>query len=169
MLPVAAVAGIAVPAGAVLRQVGEHRLAAGRLAAPQPALLPHPGQVGERERRLGGQPVLQRGLGAGDVQVPAESAAVIDQPGPGTGIPEQVVDQFREGDDPVRLPDRAQPGPEPIDRREIASGGRWTGRDLVFVEEDLERVWIGQVRGVDQVRGEQQGGDGVMSEKHIDS
>ncbi|HZR54122.1 MAG TPA: hypothetical protein VFB06_32050 [Streptosporangiaceae bacterium] len=113
--------------------------------------------------------MLQRGLGAGDVQVPAEAAAVIDQPGPGTGIPEQVVDQFREVDDPVRLPDRAQPRPEPVDRLEIPRRRRRTGRELVLVEEDLERVGVGQVRGVDQIRGEQQGGDGVMSEKHIDS
>jgi hypothetical protein len=88
VLPVPAVAGVAVTAGLVLRQVGEDRFAIGRLALPEPAVGPQPDQVGERERRLSREPVLERGFTAGYVQVPAKAAAVIDQPRPGTGITE---------------------------------------------------------------------------------
>jgi len=84
VLPVAAVAGIAVATGSVPGQVDEDRLAIRRLAATEPIRLTQPDQVGEGEAGLGGDAVLERGIVAGDVQVPAPAAAVIDQPGPGT-------------------------------------------------------------------------------------
>jgi hypothetical protein len=174
VLPVPAVAGVAIPAGPVLRQVGEDRVAIGRLAPPEPALLPQPDQVGERERRLGREPVLERGFAAGDVQVPAESAAVIDQPRPGTGVVQQVVDELRDARGAARLPHRAQPGTQRPHRREIRGGRGGPRGDLVLVEEHLEGIDVPQVRRVHQVRvnqvgREHQGGGRVMSEKHVDS
>jgi hypothetical protein len=185
MLPVAAVAGVAVPAGPVLRQVSEHRFAVRRLALPQPALFPHPDQVEERERRLRREPVLQAGLAASYVQMPAEAATVVDQPRPRARVVQQVVDEPSDTFRRARLPDRAKPRPQRLHRRDIGSGrGRMggdplfyaggdpllnVGGDLVLVQEYLERVHVRQVRRVHQVRRKHQGGRGVMSEKHVDS
>jgi hypothetical protein len=83
VLPVAAVARIAVTAGPVLRQVDQHGVAVRRLAPAQSPRFAHPDQVREREADLRRDPVLERGVVTGDVQMPAPAAAVVGQPGPG--------------------------------------------------------------------------------------
>jgi hypothetical protein len=62
VLPVPAVAGIAVAPGAVPGQVDEDRLAVRRLAAAEPVRLAQPDHVGEGEAGLGGDAVLERGM-----------------------------------------------------------------------------------------------------------
>jgi hypothetical protein len=94
---------------------------------------------------------------------------MIDQPRPGTGVVQQLVDEFRETLGLARLPHRPQPRPQPEHGGEAGLGGRWARHDLVLVEEHLERVDVRQVLRVHQVGGENQGGGRVMSEKHIDS
>jgi hypothetical protein len=169
VLPVAAVARVAIAAGAVLRQVDEDRVAARGLTAPQPVRLAQPDQVGEREAGLGRDPVLQSRLVAGDVQVPAPAAAVIGEPRAGARVAEQAIDQFGQVLGLLGLPHGPQPGPQ---CQHGVQGGRADRRarlDQVLVKERLEGRDVGQVVGVDQVRGEHQGGGRVMSEKHVDS
>jgi hypothetical protein len=168
VLAVAAVTGVTVAAGLVLRQVREHRRAAGRLAVSQPGSLAEPDQVRDREGGLRGEPVVNRRVLVAEVQMPAP-AVVVEKERPGAGVIQQVVDQSRKrawlG---FGIPKPAQPGLKGIDRVQVSAGNCPMRHDLMTVEEVLEGADVGQAR-INQVSGQEQGGRCVMSEEHIDS
>ena len=102
MLPVTAVAGVAVHSRSVAGQVDEHGVAVGGEAPAEPFGFPEADQVGEGEAGLGGNPVDQWRVRLGDVQVPG--AVMVGQPGPGAGLVEQVVGDGRQRDGRWRFP-----------------------------------------------------------------
>ena len=125
VLAIAAVPRVAVAAGPVAGQVDQDRVTVGSVTGPQPVSLPQPDQIGKREPGLGADPVRERCAGLGDVQVPAPSTAVVDQPGSRTGVAEQAVDDSGELVRAGGLPYGVKPRAERLDGGNI--GRVWPG------------------------------------------
>jgi hypothetical protein len=175
VLPVAAVAGVAVQAGPVPRQVDEDGSAVRGETLAEPFGFAEPDQVGEGEARLCGDPVHQGRVRPGDVQVPG--AVVVGQPGPGAGLIQQVVGDARQRGRLHRLPGGEQLRPQHADGIEGGRVSRAARDHLVGVEEMFQGGGVREsVRlarpsrlGIHEVGRKHESGRRVMSKSHLDS